>query len=67
LGAHTANDTLHWAVGGLVDVRVRAEHLPQLLVAAFGDQVLVDLAERGQEAVGVVGRQLVTAVGDIER
>ena len=33
---------------------VRPEHVPQLLVAALGDQVQVDLAEGGQEAVRVV-------------
>ena len=33
---------------------MRAEHLPQLLVAALADQVQVDLAQRGQEPVGVV-------------
>ena len=38
----------------LVVVHARAEHRPQLLVAALVDQVQVDLAEGGQEAVGVV-------------
>ena len=35
-------------------VDVGAEHRPELLVAALVDQVQVGLAERGQEAVGVV-------------
>ncbi len=39
----------------LVGQDVRAEHPPQLLVPALADQVQVQLAERGQEAVGVLG------------
>jgi hypothetical protein len=33
---------------------VRAEDRPQLLVPALADEVQVDLAERGQEPVGLV-------------
>ena len=33
---------------------MRAEHLPEPAVGALGDQVDVHLADRGQEAVGVV-------------
>ena len=62
-GAQTANDV---PVTGLERARVvvhaRAEHLPELLVAALVDQVQVDLAERGQEAVGVVEHDRVRAV-----
>ena len=47
----------------LVVVDVRAEHLPQLLVPALVDQVQVDLAEGGQEAVGVVDHVRVAVVG----
>ena len=39
---------------GVVGAHVRAEHVPQALVAALADQVQVDLAERGQPAVRVV-------------
>ena len=55
-GAHTANDVPDTVSpsGVVVVVDVRAEHLPQLLVPTLVDQVQVDLAERGQEAVGVV-------------
>ena len=35
---------------------VRAEHIPEALVAALTDQVQVQLANRGQVAVGVIGR-----------
>ena len=45
---------------GLADVR--AEHLPQLLVPAFPDQVQVEIADHGQEPVRVVGHLLVAAV-----
>jgi hypothetical protein len=38
---------------------VRAEHLPQPLVAALGDEVQVELAERRQEAVRVVALPVV--------
>ena len=44
---------------------VRAEPLPQLLVAALADQVQVELADRGQEAVRVLGGDLVAAVVDL--
>ena len=56
-GAHTANDTpVDDAVGGGEAARMRAEDLPQPFVAALGEQVQVDLAERGQEAVRVGDR-----------
>ena len=47
----------HRAGEAVVRARVRAEDRPQLLVAALADQVQVDLAERRQEAVRVVGRR----------
>ena len=53
---------VHGTVRGLVDVRVGAEHLPQLFVPALGDEVLVHLAQGGQEAVRVVRGQFVAAV-----
>ena len=47
---------------------VRAEARPQLLVAALADQVQVELAERRQEAVGVVERDRAeVGVVDLER
>ncbi len=52
-GAQTANEV---PVTSPVGVHVRAEHVPELLVAALVDQVQVDLPDRGQEAVGVVGQ-----------
>jgi hypothetical protein len=45
---------------------VRAEPLPEVLVAALAEQVQVDLAERRQVAVGVVVRVGVSAVGHLE-
>ena len=44
-----------------------AEHLPQLLVATLVDQVQVDLAERGEVAVRVVGGvRRVAGVGHLQ-
>ena len=40
------------------------QHLPQVLVAALGDQVGVHLAQGGQVAVGIVAHDRVLAVGD---
>src|SRR5688500_12623068 len=45
---------------------VRAELLPQLLVAALADEVQVELADRGQEPVRVLGGLLAVAVVDVE-
>ncbi len=45
---------------------VRAEDLPELLVAPLGDEMLVELAQRRQEAVRVVGCQHVAVVGHLE-
>ena len=53
---HREGDALDRAARGLVPADVRAEHLPQPLVAALADQVLVELAERGHPAVRVVDR-----------
>ena len=50
---HRERHALDHAVGGGEAARVRAEDLPQPLVAALGEQVQVDLAQRGQEPVGV--------------
>ena len=47
-----------------VSCHVRAENLPQVLVAALGDQVGVHLAQGRQEAVGIVAHRRVFAVGD---
>ena len=44
---------------------MRAEALPQLLVAALADEVEVQLADRRQEAVGVLGRDRPVAVVDV--
>jgi hypothetical protein len=44
---------------------VRAQLLPQLLVAALADEVQVELADRRQEPVRVLGRHLPVAVGDL--
>lgn len=43
-----------------------AERGPQRLVAAFADEVHVDLAQGGQETVGVVDRDRLALVGDLE-
>ncbi len=43
-------------------MHVGAEHLPQLLVATFVDQVLVELTDGGQVAVRVVDGDLAGAV-----
>ena len=54
-------------MGGLHLPHVRAELLVELLVTALGDQVLVELAERGQERVRVVDRERAgVAVVDLE-
>ncbi len=46
---------------------VRAEHIPEALVAAFADQVQVQFANGGQVAVGVVGRlRRLALVGDFQ-
>ena len=46
---------------------VRAEPVVELLVAALDDQVLVEFADRGQERVGIVDRELASiAVVDLE-
>ena len=51
LGAHTVNRV---PATPCVRHRLRAERLPQLLVPALADQMQVELAEGGQEAVRVV-------------
>ena len=61
-GAQTANAVPAHA---LELEHVRAEALPQLLVAALADQVQVELADRGQEAVRVLGRDGPVAVVDL--
>ncbi len=50
----------------LVRPQVRAEHLPEPLVPSLADQVQVQLAHRGQPAVGVVGGRGVPVVVDLE-
>ena len=45
---------------------MRPEDPPHLLVAAFADEVQVELAERREEPVGVIGRDDLTAVGHVE-
>jgi hypothetical protein len=50
----------------VVATSVSAEDFPELLVAALADEVQVDLAERGQEAVGVVQTARRPVVGDLE-
>ena len=53
-GAHTAKETPSTAPSARGEgARMRAEHVPQPFVTALGEQVQVDLAQRGQEAVGV--------------
>ncbi len=54
------------ALDALVGHRVRAQRVPQLLVPALADQVQVQLAEGGQEAVRVVDLDLVVVVRDEE-
>ena len=51
-------------VRALVGADVGAQDGPQLLVASLVDQVQVDLAEGGQEAVGVLEHQRPAVVGD---
>ena len=43
---------------------MRTEHLPKVLVTSFGDQMDVDIAERGQPAVRVVDEVRLRAVLD---
>ena len=50
---HRERHPVDHAVGRGEAARMRAEDLPQSFVAALGEQVQVDLAERGQEAVRV--------------
>ena len=53
-GAHTANDTPSTiTVGGLEAARMRTDDVPQPFVATLGEQMQVELAEGGQEPVGV--------------
>ena len=50
-----------------VGLHVRAEHVPQLLVAALAPQVQVDLSDARHEAVRVAGRpDRTTRVGGLE-
>ena len=49
------------ALDALMFDRMRAETLPQFLVAAFGDEVFVHLAQHRREPVGVVALPLVAA------
>ena len=66
-GAQTANDVpLTVPPRRVVVVHAGAQHGPELLVATLVEQVQVDLAERGQEAVGVVDLDGHVAVGDRE-
>mgnify|MGYP003344266741 CR=1 FL=1 len=51
----------------LENQRVRSEDLPQLLMAAFADQVQVDVTEGRKEPVGVVSGNDCAAVGDVDR
>ena len=54
LGAQTANDTpVDHAVGRGERAGMGAKHLPEPFVAALGEQMQVDFAQGGQEAVGV--------------
>ena len=50
---HRERDAVDDAVGRGEAARMRAKNLPQSLVATLGEQVQIDLAERGQEAVGI--------------
>ena len=50
---HGEGDAVDDAVGRGVAAGVRAQDLPQPLVAALGEQVQIHLAEGGQEAIGV--------------
>ncbi|CAB4930120.1 unannotated protein [freshwater metagenome] len=52
---------------GRVLAHVRAEHLPELLVAALADEMEIDLAEGGEESVGVVGGDDAAGISDIDR
>ena len=64
-GAQTAKLVPVDAAG--VPADVRPEHRPELLVPTLGDQVLIDLADRRQEAVRVVdGERLAVRVADLQ-
>ena len=53
-GAHTANETPSTTPSAVLKrARMGTEDLPEPLVAALGEQVQVQLAEGGQEPVGV--------------
>ena len=64
-------DALDGAARGVVAPDVRAEHLPEPLVPALADQVLVELADRRHPAVRVVDgvgvrAALAVGVGDLD-
>lgn len=61
---HRERRTGHRAPTALVLAHPGPEHLPQLLVPALADQVQVEFAEGGQEAVGIVVGVHVGAVVD---
>jgi len=45
---------------------MRTHDAPQLLVPPLGDEVHVEFTERGEESVGVIGRDDPSAVGHVE-
>ena len=45
---------------------VRTQDAPQRLVTTLTDEVEIDVAEGGEEAVGIVDYLGLTAVGDLE-
>ena len=68
---HRERDPVDDAVGRGEAARVRAEDLPQPLMAALGEQVQIHLAERGQEPVRVGdgvgdGRAVRAGIADLE-
>ncbi len=67
-GERGAGDRWMGWVGGYLDLaHVRAELVVELLVPTLADQVLVELADRRQECVGIVDRELAgVAVVDLE-
>ena len=65
-GPHREGRALHGSGDPVVGAGVRAEHVPELLVATFADQVQVDLAQRRQEPVRVVDQPGRPVVGDLQ-
>ena len=59
---HRKRGAAHRPHRAVILAHVRAQDVPELLVAALSDEVQIDLAQRRQETVGVVLNVLDTVV-----